>query len=1164
MIYLITIAAPLLDAAVQQFSKLFMERKSMITFQRRALAVLSLFFICCAVARAAPRCAEMVATVVSLQGTVDVRGKESEQWAPVSAAAEICAGDSVTVRRYSRAVLRLEREQTNVQLGEGSTLTFPGGKDQHFSVVELLKGVGHFISRVPHALKIKTPFVNAAVEGTEFVVKVEDAQALVSVSEGHVLADNASGQLILQSGQSALTTQGAAPGVYVVADPMQTVQWALYYPQVFEFDPQDVTAFGPESARAVIADSMRALRANDPRTALTLLEQAGDGITDTNYLLYRAHLLLMVGRIAEAQAGIEQVLVVDHESSGAWVMRSVIAVTQGRAPLALESAQQAVTTDANSAAAQLALSYAYQAQFDLDAALNAAVTATGKNENNALAWARVAELQLMHGRLDATRRAAQRAVQINPNSAQAKTVLGFALLLDLQIEPAAAAFEDAVLYDPAAPLPRLGLGLVKIRQGDLVGGRAQIEIATSLDPRASSLRSYVGKAYYSEQRHALAAQQFNFAKELDPNDPTPWFYHALLLQTQNQPGAALGEMQKSIALNDHRAVYRSRVLLDSDLAARNASQAVIYQDLGLDQVALETAYASVSADPGNFAAHRFLADAYGALPRSEIARVSEVLQSQLLQPLSAAPLSAQLAEGNATMSAYAGASALPGYNEYSSLFLQPRPKFHVLGLLGNQNTRGGDVAASAEFNQVSLSAGAYRFDTDGYRDNADLSHEVKYAFLQAALTPSLNAQVEARDSALDHGDVVLRFGEDNFRPNFRETVDSNSVRVGVHAAFGPADDLLLSWIRNENDMFQTDLMVFPDDPISFRDVLPSSGSGDQREVQYLHHGAASKLIIGGGQVHIKVHDIISFDMLDGGNVISSEVVEDSRDSIRHNNLYVYLPMELSNAFQLTAGASAERYDSRYGDLKQFNPKLGMIWRPSPATTLRAAYMRGLKRPILNNQTLEPTQVAGFNQFFDDTDATDARRYGFGGSHRVSNAWFTGFEAVRRNTTRYVFSNGNAAQGETQTEISGRAYVAWLPLTQLAVNLSYHEAHFERSASGTGSLLKPAEVTTRNLPVALNFNHASGVFAQWTTTGVEQEISFVDDTTSIQDDARFVISDLALGYRFAARKGSVSFAAKNVFDKKFQYQSANSVDTSLLPNNPYQPRRTLVGNVSYNF
>ena len=90
-----------------------------------------------------------------------------------------------------------------------------------------------------------------------------------------------------------------------------------------------------------------------------------------------------------------------------------------------------------------------------------------------------------------------------------------------------------------------------------------------LDPGNSLIRSYVGKAYYEEKRDKLAATQYEMARELDPNDPTPWFYDAIRKQTENRPVEALYDLQESIRLNDNRAVFRSRLELDADLACRD-------------------------------------------------------------------------------------------------------------------------------------------------------------------------------------------------------------------------------------------------------------------------------------------------------------------------------------------------------------------------------------------------------------------------------------------------------------------------------------------------------------------------------------------------------------------------------------------------------------------
>ena len=226
--------------------------------------------------------------------------------------------------------------------------------------------------------------------------------------------------------------------------------------------------------------------------------------------------------------------------------------------------------------------------------------------------------------------AAQKATELQPNLSRTQTVLGFAYLVEVKTVEARAAFEKAITLDQADPLPRLGLGLAKIRDGNLDEGGRDIEVAASLDSSNAIVRSYLGKTYYEEKLSPRDEREFGVAKQLDPNDPTPYFYDAIAKQTTNRPVEALQDLEKAIELNDNRAVYRSRLLLDSDLAARSASLGRIYSDLGFQELALVEGWKSVNTDPSNFSAHRFLADSYSVLPRHEIARVSELLQSQLL------------------------------------------------------------------------------------------------------------------------------------------------------------------------------------------------------------------------------------------------------------------------------------------------------------------------------------------------------------------------------------------------------------------------------------------------------------------------------------------------------------------------------------------------------
>jgi tetratricopeptide (TPR) repeat protein len=267
-------------------------------------------------------------------------------------------------------------------------------------------------------------------------------------------------------------------------------------------------------------------------------------------------------------------------NTDALALQSIIAVAQNEKGSALDLAKKAVDAAPKSATARIALSYAQQANFDLEGALSSLREAVKSEPENALARARLSELLLSFGHVGEALEEAKKATAQNPGIARTQTVLGFAFLAQIKTKDSRAAFERAIELDQADPLPRLGLGLAIIRDGDVSGGRAEIEIAASLDPNSSLIRSYLAKAYYEEKRDKHASSQFTMAKEFDPNDPTPFFYDAIRKQTLNRPVDALHDMQKAISLNDNRAVYRSRLLLDDDLAARSASLGRIFSDLG--------------------------------------------------------------------------------------------------------------------------------------------------------------------------------------------------------------------------------------------------------------------------------------------------------------------------------------------------------------------------------------------------------------------------------------------------------------------------------------------------------------------------------------------------------------------------------------------------------
>ena len=238
--------------------------------------------------------------------------------------------------------------------------------------------------------------------------------------------------------------------------------------------------------------------------------------------------------------------------------------------------------------------------------------------------------------------------------------------------------------------------------GDLDAGEREIEIAASLDPNNSLVRSYLGKNSTSKKsKPDWMSASMPSPKSSIPTTPRPGFTMPSPSRPPTVPVEALHNLQKAIELNDNRAVYRSRLLLDSDLAARSAATARVYSDLGFQQRALVEGWSSLNTDPTNFSSHRFLADSYSNRPRHEIARVSELLQSQLLQPLNITPILPRLAESNQFLISAQGPAGL-SFNEFNPIFNRNRVAVQGSGLAAGNETYSGEGYASGIYKKIFL------------------------------------------------------------------------------------------------------------------------------------------------------------------------------------------------------------------------------------------------------------------------------------------------------------------------------------------------------------------------------------------------------------------------------------------------------------------------------
>jgi tetratricopeptide (TPR) repeat protein len=1091
-------------------------------------------------ASAAAGCETTAGRLATAEGRVEIQRSGTVDWQAVALNSELCQGDTVragprsraTVVLANQAVLRID-QNTAMRLDRVSPV------QEEKSFLSLVKGTLQSFSRKPPSFEVSTPYLNGSIEGTEFVFRADDGESVLTVFEGVVVASNDQGSVSVGGGEAATARSGQAPQARTVVRPRDAAQWSLYYPSV--------------------------------------LAAGGDGVS---ILLQEAASDLSVGRVDEAQAKVEQAIAAGGSDAGlAHALRAVINVVQNRNEQALADAQQAVALAPDSTAAKIALSYAQQANFRLQEARATLQQAVSQHSDNALALARLAELQLMLGETEKAIATAQQAVDLAPELGRSQNTLGFAALAGFRSSEAEAAFTRAIELDSADPLPHLGLGLAKISTGDLAGGRGEIELAVGLDSSSALLRAYLGKAYFEEKRTPLDAQQYRIAKELDPLDPTPYLYEGILKQTENDPVGALRDVEKSIELNGNRAVYRSRLLLDSDEAARNVSLARIHADLGFQQLALVEGYNAVNTDPTNPSAHRYLADSYAVLPRHEIARVSELLQSQLLHPLNLQPIQPRAAESNLGLIS-SGGPATASYNEFNSLFKRNQVNAIVSGMAGEQHTGSGEAVVGGTYNNWSYSLGVSRFDTNGFRDNNDQTDDIGNAFIQTALSPDTSLQFEYRHRETENGDLNLHMNK-SFQPFLRGETQFDAYRGGLRHAFSPNSTVLASVTYKDQDKGFTDLIV---DPLG--NVVAGFGEDGPvghalgTELRHLYRTDKYNLTAGAGYFNIdQSKTSLYYDPVSGQFLpIPPQAAPPQDLGAKHRNAYLYSNIRALPDVTLTLGVSWDSFDpddTSSESRDQFNPKLGVTWQVQPGTTLRAAAFRVLKRSLITDQTLEPTQVAGFNQFYNDIESTtDSKRYGLGLDQKFSQRMFGGVEFARRDLNLpYTYTDTTAGPPPFTTytgrtdwqEDEARAYLFMTPTDQLALSMEYQYQRRDKSYSPFPGAESIDEIKAHKIPLGIRYFTDSG----WTLALKATYVKEYYDSGSVcalgapfcsvtEQDSDFWLADATASYRLPRRRGFLTVGATNLFDKDFAYEQVDSLNPSM------QPARMIFGRVTLYF
>jgi outer membrane receptor protein involved in Fe transport len=349
------------------------------------------------------------------------------------------------------------------------------------------------------------------------------------------------------------------------------------------------------------------------------------------------------------------------------------------------------------------------------------------------------------------------------------------------------------------------------------------------------------------------------------------------------------------------------------------------------------------------------------------------------------------------------------------------------------------------------------------------------------------------------------------------------------------------------------------------------------EGQLLYRSPRLKVVAGAGYFDVDADEAVTFEIADPEFGFTDVTTSDTR--VKHANVYAYANVELPADLTLTLGASGDSYEETgdyfsdfrlpglpagdpvpivpapvLGERDQFNPKAGLSWSLKSGTTLRGAWFRALKRTLVTDQTLEPTQVAGFNQFYDDATATESEVWGLAIDQKLGRKAFAGFEYSQRDLTIpqtlfQLFPETSVSIEEREgTEDLARAYVFLAPHPWLSVSASWEYEDFERAPD---LFLAYQQVKTHRVPLSVRFFHPSGLSAFLGATYLKQEGDFlsfdeIGEPVYSPGERDFWVVDAGLRYRLPKRFGFLVAGVNNMTDERATYEATDPRNLTIRP------------------
>ena len=1118
---------------------------------------------------------QLTCVLLSKEGKVEVARKGTAQFTAAPTNMVLNIGDRLRTGLRSRATLRWS-DLSVARVDELTSMELqPPEAARTKPQLELKSGATYFFSREkPEEIQFRTPVASGAIRGTEFNLAVEEnGRTVVSLIHGEVLLAAAQATETLRSGEQGTVDPGQPPKKAPLLDATNVIQWTLYYPAVVDPDELGLTTQEKET----FAGALKAYREGDLLGALAAYPENRPPASDAERGL-QAALLLAAGQAAQAEASLRNL---PNATPASKAVREVIA--------AVKHETLASLPEPGSGSEWLARSYYEQSHSKLPEALAAAIEAAQRSPNFGAAHIRVAELEFGNGHTKEALEALNQGLNLSPRNAQGLALNGFVLAARGRTREAMDSFDKAIAADGGLGNAWLGRGLTKIRRGQARSGREDLQVAATVEPLRSLFRSYLGKAWSYTGDRVHAEQELALARQLDANDPTGWFYGALLAQQQNRPNEAITRLEKAKELNDNRSVFRSSEQLEKDLSVRSANLASMYRDAGLFDRSVQEASAAVNADYANASAHLFLSESYNTLRdpklinlRYETPWYSELLVADLLGPANGGTLSPNVS-----------------YQEYTRFFERD-----YFGLFSSTEyfSSGDWVQRGSQYGVFGNGSSSYSMDVfyrteNGQRPNNDLEQLDLSARIKHQLTEKDGLFLQVGYFESDSGDVAQYYDQRSASKTVRVSeFQEPTLLVGYHrewspsshtlALFGRFDDTLqidepaaggVNWHRRAVSPFNNTFSESYRNPAFYSLDYESELTAYSGELQHIFQ-LPKHTLIAGVRYQAGESDTESLLTRDPGVGPSgiTRVNTPAETELDRFSVYLYEHWQILDNLRLTAGVSYDRLNypenidippiqDGQNTKDQVSPKVGIVWEPFRDTRLRAAYTRSLGGVFFDQSVrLEPVQVAGFNQAFRSlvpesvvglVPGTRFETWGVGWDQafRPSRTYLTvegQFLTSDATRTVGVLTNSDVAVPIADSASSDREEIEYreksliVALNQLvgtdwAVGTRYKLTDADRDGgfrgplrglTGTQPLNQDVSATLHQVDLFTAYNHRCGFFARFDAVWSQQ--SNRDYTPDIPGDD-FWQFHLVAGYRFWQRRAEARVGLLNLTDQDYR-------------------------------